>query len=902
MSFKSGVNKLILIAAALFVIPAYTCPGHSEEKPSLKVEDVIKRETLSEFDISPDGNWAAWVKSEADSKSNRRARKIVVKSLAGEAQFTLSASGSDSYTPRFSPDGSAICFIRKMEKGKSQIYRYRMAGGDSKKLTSVQNGVRDFKWLRGGKIIYSAREDSTYRERSLKDREDDTVIVADQEHYPPVRLFILDPASGKTARLSENSGQIVEFSPSPDGKLVVYNLNIDVDYSYDHRTHPRQYLLELSAQEARAAGPPREIFTEPFLNPYRYRWSGPGEFYCVRNISSDSTDTYVSIRRLYHYSVADDRISRAGISDLNGLGGAFFIVEDGLVADLAAGTRYRNIFARVEKGGITEYPLESESGRPLSIQCGRGRDIIYLVGDGSTVPSVRHGVLRRGKLQPRDTLYTLNKDYRNKFLARSEVIRWTGALNQEVEGILYYPRGYREGSSFPLVVSLHGGPSGYDMDFFSERWSNYPHTLAGKGAMVLKVNYHGSGNYGLDWIESIRGHYYEYEVPDILSGVENLIEKGIADSSRIGIMGWSNGSILAIACCLESDIFKSLCAGAGDVNWTSDYGNCRFGAGFDNAYFGGPPWELTETYIRKSPLFRMDQLETPTLIMFGSRDRAVPTEQGWQHFRAMQQIGKAPVRFILFPGAGHGPDKLSHQRRKMKEELAWMDRHLFEAPRDTIEVVPPQSPLSLRLSKLEAARTGRLFGTERNGVLIPETLPGEELAFGRFEVTRAQFREFNRKYTFREGTGNYPASGISFREASRYCEWLSEKTGDRYFLPSEEQMEKLLEAASPSPGSENNLAYWAGYIPTPDEERKLLNEISALGGRGALLTETGSFPAADGGYYDLAGNVAEWVSTRKGGSRAFGLSAVSNPDTRAADQVPPDDYTGFRVYRKNQRK
>ncbi len=898
MFIKPAVNSIIIIAAALLLIPAAALSGQDQDKPSLQIDDVINRETVSEFDISPGGRWVAWVKSEADSKSNRRVRKIVVKSLSGGQEFTLSASGSDSYTPRFSPDGSAICFMRKTEKGKSQIYRYRMAGGDSEKLTSVQNGVRDFKWLKGGKIIYSAREDSTYRERSLKKKKDDTVIVADQEHYPPVRLFVLDPGAGKAGRLTENSGQIVEFSPSPDGKLVVYNLNIDIDYGYDHRNHPRQYLLAIPEDESEAAASPEEIFTEPFLNPYRYKWNGPGQFYCVRNISSDSTDTYVSIRRLYRYSVEDKRISKAGISDLNGLGGDFFPVEGGLAAGLAAGTRYGNIFARTEGCDITEYRLESESGMPFSIQCGRGRDIIYLVADGSTVPSIRHGVLRGGKLHPRDTLYTLNKDYRNKFLARSEVISWTGALDQEVEGILYYPRGYRDGSRYPLVVSLHGGPSGYDMDFFSERWSNYPHTLAGKSVMVLKVNYHGSGNYGLEWIESIKGHYYEYEVPDILGGVETLIDRGMADSGRIGVMGWSNGSILAIACCLESDLFKSLCAGAGDVNWTSDYGNCRFGAGFDNAYFGGPPWELAETYISKSPLFRMDELETPTLIMFGSRDTAVPTEQGWQHFRAMQQIGKAPARFILFPGAGHGPDKLSHQRRKMKEELAWLDRYLLETPADTNEVLSPRSPLSLKLSRLEAARTGHLLGIEQDGVLIPETLPQGELAFGRFEVTRAQFREFDHDYTFAEGTGNYPVSGISCREAREYCEWLSEKTGDRYSLPSEEQMKKLMEKAGPKPENENTLAYWAGYTPTPDEERALLEKITAMGRKGALLAEAGSFSPATGGYYDLAGNVAEWVTAPDGGSAAFGLSAVSNPDAGAPYQRPPADYTGFRVCRK----
>jgi len=895
---KNTIRHLYIIAAALLLFPRPAQAEGKGDKPSLEVSDVINRETVSEFEISPDGQWTAWVSTEADRKANRRRRKIVIRSLSGKTEFTLSSSGSDSYSPRFSPGGSAICFLRKKKKEKSQIFRYRMTGGSSEKLSSRQNGVREFRWLDSGRIIFSAREDSTYRERELKIRKDNTVIVADQEHYPPVRLFLLDTGSKKVTRLTENSGQIIEFAPSPDGELVTFNLNIDVDYEYDHRNHPRQYLLSLSEEgEEIRAGEPVEIFTAPFMNPHSYKWdSGSEGFYCVRNIASDSTDTYVSIRRLYHYSIREQRISPAGINDHAGLGGGFFPVEDGLVASVAAGVRYRNIFARIDDGDIDEYTLRSGSGKPISVQAARGKDLIYTVSDASTVPVVRHGTIRRGELIPERALHTLNSGYAGKFLARSEVITWTGALDDEVEGILYYPRGYSQGSSHPLVVSLHGGPSGYDMDFFSERWSNYPHTLAGRGSFVLKVNYHGSGNYGLDWVESIREHYYEYEVPDILSGVKKLIERGLADPERIGIMGWSNGSILAIACCLESDMFKSLCAGAGDVNWTSDYGNCRFGAGFDNAYFGGPPWELTETYIEKSPLFRMEKLATPTLIMFGGSDRAVPTEQGWEHFRAMQQIGKAPVRFLLFPGAGHGPHKLSHQERKMKEELLWMDRYLFRTAPDSNEALPPESPLALELNKLEAARSGSYYGVEINGLLAPEMITRGELSAGRFEVTRAQFAEFDGEYNYRRGTGNFPASGISFRKAEEYCRWLSEKTGRRYRIPSREQMRGLIEQASPSRNGENNLAYWAGYTPNPDEEEMLSEVIDKLEEAGSLILEVGSFPAAAGGYYDLAGNVSEWVSTAGGGHEPFGLSAVSNPDSGAEGSRPRNRYTGFRVF------
>ena len=106
-------------------------------------------------------------------------------------------------------------------------------------------------------------------------------------------------------------------------------------------------------------------------------------------------------------------------------------------------------------------------------------------------------------------------------------------MGDMVEGILYYPHEYEKDKKYPLMVSIHGGPAGVDMDAFNDNWSNYPNILAGKGAFVLKVNYHGSGNYGLKWVESIKEHYYEYEVPDILNGADFLVNKGLVDSDKL---------------------------------------------------------------------------------------------------------------------------------------------------------------------------------------------------------------------------------------------------------------------------------------------------------------------------------------------------------------------------------
>ena len=867
--------------------------GATTNGKPLSVADVVYMESARSFTISPDGAWTAWVKSTSNKKENRRQNHLFLSSLAEDISVQLTRGKDDAYSPAFSPDGKFLAFLRSAQKSKPQIHIYNMSGGEPERLTNTKNGVNAFAWRNDSLLIFTAREDSTFRETQLAEKKDDVIIVADQMHYPPVRLFSASRKTKTIKRLTTNSGAITEFKVSPDGGWVVTSENQDVNYSYDYRERPKQFLMNLDLNER------WEIFTEPYVDPRDFAWDSESRgFYCSRDVATDSTDTYVGMRELFYYDLAKSRLTKVPLEWDLGLGYFYGVMKKGVVVALADGTRYRVVSAERKGKSYKIRELSSPTGKNISpLSASRHTStFIYSVSNASSVPEIMTADIKGGSLKNERKLIDLNEGLKKKSLPRTEVIKWKGAKDDDVEGILYYPVGWKEGKQYPLIVSLHGGPSGADRDFFTERWSNYPNLLAGKGSFVLKVNYHGSSSYGLEWVESIKGHYYEYEVPDILDGVDRLIADGLVDEGKLGIMGWSNGSILGIAVCLEDQRFKAFCAGAGDVNWISDYGNCAFGAAFDNAYLGGPPWDNVDIYIDKSPLFRMKEMKTPTLIMFGTRDTNVPTEQGWQHFRAMQQIGSTPVRFLLFPGQPHGLRKLSYQRRKMEEELAWFDRYLFETYEEKNEAFDTNSPLALELRKSKTEKSEYLYGKRSDGVLVPETIEFRGMNIGRFEVTRAQYRQFETGYNYPPGTGNHPATNIPFERAAAYCKWLSEKTGRNFRLPTAEEMKKLLKAANPNFAFENNLEYWAGYMATPDDSELLTGKISELEKSRLLVEEVGSFrPIGDEGIYDLGGNVAEWATDSEGMGEILGLSAVSSRDDRSVYSPPPLRYVGFRV-------
>jgi dienelactone hydrolase len=439
-----------------------------------------------------------------------------------------------------------------------------------------------------------------------------------------------------------------------------------------------------------------------------------------------------------------------------------------------------------------------------------------------------------------------------------------------------------------------------------------------RGAFVLRPNYHGSANYGLKWVESICcGKYYDLETPDINMGVDYLISKGMADPDKVATLGWSNGSILSINLITTYPArYKAASVGAGDVEWISDWGNVDFGDSFDSYYFGKSPMEDPQLYIKKSPFFKMDKVQAPVLIFHGSADRNVPPAQSWSFFRALQYYGKT-VKFVVFPGEPHGPQKLTHQIRKVEDEVAWFEKYFFKTTKPENESLKKDSLLADLLAREKIMKTENLYGVQVTTVkapknnkpspegtvvllpettrVIPELVKRGELSIGRFEVTRAQYAAFDKNYKFPAGTENYPANGISFEQAKAYADWLPKLGNNPPFrIAYEDEVKSLYESRA----GENVLDFWAGYAPNPEDTASLRKSADALPHPGGLLKEVGSFPGVgeegEERVYDLGGNVAEWVMTRDGKGKAIGGSADCPADAKSGCEPQPE-YIGFRV-------
>lgn len=887
-------------------------------------EDVVHQESADGLHFSPDGKHVVWVRHSPDKEKNEHVGHLFRTDLTTGKQVQLTRGKEACLSPRYSPDGAHLAFLSERaapkeksedksgkrrkkeddEETKAQIWLLDPTGGEPWVLTESPRAISLYAWLDDDSLIYAAQEDAGRRETVLKDeKKDDSSVVEDDPHEPPVRLFRVEVKSKKVTRLSDNKDRIEKLAVSPDGKLAVALHARSLRYTYDNKTKPIVMLHDLTTKKS------RQVFADPKLNVQAIHWAPDGKgFYLINDHNSKPQFAQAGVTEVHFHDLKTGKETKLDLAWPRGLALAgegddargFVPLADGFVALLAEGVKIRAARYQWQNNKLARAWLGGEHAAQVTglSSTADGKRIGYRHSTASQPAQWYHARLVGPKLVEPRPVGKLNETLDTRRRARVEVVEWKGARGDVVQGLLFYPHGYVKGTKAPLVVQIHGGPASADRDEWDETWAYAANLFCQRGAFVFKPNYHGSTGYGLAWLESITdGKYCDLEVEDVESGVDSLIAKGLIDEKRMGLQGWSNGAILTNVLIANTTRYKAASAGAGTVEYVSDWASCEFGDAFDRYYLGKSPLEDPSLYFRKSPVFRYDKVRTPTIIFFGTEDRVVHPQQGWMQYRALQQLGKVPVRFVQFPGAKHSLAKLSHRKRKLEEEMAWFDQHLFGNGKAKEVVLKEDSPLSWLLKKQQAKKAGDRYGEQVKGVLVPEAVKFSTFQVGRFEVTRAQYAAFDRNYRVAAGKENHPANDVTFEQAKAYCAWLSRTTGRTYRLPNESEAEELYDK---SEAGENTLDAWAGYTVNLDDAAVLREKVKGLGA-GALLREVGQGRGSGSGkaelVYDLGGNVAEWTQGKDGKGALKGGSADVPADARGGLEAMKE-YRGFRVVRE----
>jgi dipeptidyl aminopeptidase/acylaminoacyl peptidase len=350
------------------------------------------------------------------------------------------------------------------------------------------------------------------------------------------------------------------------------------------------------------------------------------------------------------------------VQALHRTGRALYAIElsSGALTRLTDERLYRQWFTASKDGSVVAYIADAWN-EPTNVYAAR----VVEGGSGEA-----RGVSSERRLTDVDS------HVRGLLLGEQKVVRWASrADGEEIEGVLTLPVGYEEGSErVPLLLVIHGGPSGVSSDRYSPHRGAYPiQVFAGMGYAVLQPNYRGSTGYGERFRGLNRGDISGRDWIDIDSGVDAQIDAGLADPERLGIMGWSFGGHHTYWGITQTNRFRAASAGAGANDLISMYSQTDLPE-FYHTYLGPKPWEDFELYEERSAYRFVERVVTPLLIQVGERDERVPAEQSVQFYEAAKAIGKAETQLVVYPGQPHGVREPRLFRDLLERNLDWFER------------------------------------------------------------------------------------------------------------------------------------------------------------------------------------------------------------------------------------
>jgi len=578
---------------------------------------------LSDPQIAPDGRSIVVVVSRANYDENRFDVELVLVDVASRAQKVLTRRQASK--PRWSPSGSSLAFLSQVDE-KAQIFVMPIDGGEAMQISKAPMGVGSYSWRPdGGAFAYLSKEEPVKREgqerhnRSFEADVNYLLTETPRAHH----LWLVPADGGEAKRLTSGewsvapgltAGRAEAPSWSPDGKAIAFAQQPGPGPRYIRDASIR--ILDVATGSIRP------------LNGLKNRMTGAA-------FSPDG--------KFVSYSYPHDGDSR--------FGGEIFIAP-------AGGGDGRSLTHALDRNVRTSHWMPDSNSLLIRANDGTmaGLWIQPLDGParrldtGSAVPGPAMTISRSGKIallasEPdRPTELFFQAEPGSKFqrltdfnvhiaaldLGKQEPIRWRGADDFDTDGILTYPPDYQPGQPYPLVLSIHGGPRGTSTMGFSLRaqW------LASHGWVVFQPNYRGSDNLGNDYQAAIWNDAGAGPGRDVMSGVDLLIQRGIADPSRMAVSGWSYGGYMTTWLLGNyPDRWQAGVAGASVTDHIDQYVLSDIHS-FVATYYGGSPFtdpKRLRAYREQAPITYATRIKAPTLVLCDTGDQRVPISESFRH-------------------------------------------------------------------------------------------------------------------------------------------------------------------------------------------------------------------------------------------------------------------------------
>ena len=658
---------LSVFAAFLFVANVTGQAQVAEESENrFRLDHIGRIVQVSNPQISPDGSSIVVSISRTNYDENTYDTELVLVDVSSRTQKVLTRRRISR--PAWSPSGSSLAFTSRVE-GEYQIFVLPIDGGEARQITDSPTGVNSYAWRPdGGAFVFLSKEAPEEREgperfnRSFEADVNYLLTEAPRSHH----LWSIPVEGGEATRLTSGdwtvAGGLTGSAPtpswSPDGKTIAF--------MYQPKPGPRYFRdgsVRLLNVETGSIRPLNELTR------------------MVSNSTYSPDGEYVS------YSYPRDGDTRYG--------GEIFIApaEGGegrsLTHDLDRNVRThrwlpdsRSILFRAHDGtrpGLWIQPLNGPAQRldvgnavvGSSLSISRTGQIALLASEPDRPTELYYFASTESELE---RLTDFNAHIAALDFGKQESISWRGPDGFDMDGVLTYPPDHVPGTPYPLVLSIHGGPRGTSTMGFSTR----ARLLASHGWIVFQPNYRGSDNLGNEFTAAIWNDAGAGPGRDVMSGVDLLIQRGIADPSKMAVSGWSYGGYMTTWLLGNyPDRWQAGVAGAPVTDHIDQYVLSDINSSVAT-YYGGSPFtdpERLQAYRDQAPITYATNIKAPTLILCDTGDQRVPITESFILYHILRDNG-VKTQFIAYPVAGHSPSDPVHRRDRDRRWANWILEHL----------------------------------------------------------------------------------------------------------------------------------------------------------------------------------------------------------------------------------
>ncbi len=668
---RARLAAAFLLALGLLVQPAARAQQSAATAGVPTIDELISLKRAGSAAISPDGQWIAYTVRDTNWDENAYHTEIwLADAKTGELRQLTSHAKKSSTSPVWSPDGTKLAFATDRDD-KRQVYVIDPRGGEARKVTSIEEGVGSFAWAPDGKsIAFTSTDPKTEADKEREKKFGDFDVIG--EGYRMSHLWVFDLATEKARRLTSGAFTVGQFNWSPDGAQI----------AFDHRINSANTsgaTADISVISV-ADGKVRALVTQPGADSGPV-WSPDGAKIAFTSaMTKELSFLNTAIAVIPSAGGRIENISAAFDEDPSLLrwtpAGVFFAAShhtSSFLYSIDPATRAVKKYAPAEQWIGSGFSLTPD-----------GQWAAFSASDGSTLGEIYVAPVSAA-LKPRK-LTDMTAQTAKWAKSALDVVSWKSQDGTTIEGVLHKPSGFQAGKKYPLLVVIHGGPTGVSRPTAFSSTSIYPIDIwTAKGALILEPNYRGSAGYGEAFRSLNVRNLGVGDAWDVLSGIDYLIKEGLADPNQVGTMGWSQGGyISAFLTTHDSARFKAVSVGAGISDWMTYYVNTDI-TQFTRHYLKATPWDDPEIYAKTSPITYVKSAKAPTLIQHGATDQRVPPPNAFQLYRGLQDVG-VPSKLIIykgFEGVGHGPSKPKSSRAVMQHNLEWFDKYIFGASTTT---------------------------------------------------------------------------------------------------------------------------------------------------------------------------------------------------------------------------